>query len=1076
MSESEYLKEKISQKFMLLLKSGDLHQRRGEMRKLLDSLHFVDSFVSELKKDSNIHLPSEPESFKHVNLAQRVLEQTVANAFYDDDLESQQSTDDAESGEESYCSADTLKSRNIDSALDAPVAHTDIAFHHEGTEDCMCQYASKLVEQMRIGKSSFCLSVISDFFINTTYDKEKLKVWGGLIDDAIWDSDNYEQFLIVVKQFNEYAKSGVMRHKIIFEYNSLAVKNDHPALFVMDKIVRCLSKDHMQYWQQNVISDDWFNKDFKDFEKEQENVFSKANIFFHQHFEGNDIDTNCFNILGVVPVGSFILFLRVTPLQAFLIFAKIRSSKKIVETLLCDGFRSIFSAFECFSFCPKKENTRPLARIRAHFDIISCIPTLYFANEVLPWQHQEALSIKISDARLILDHKSIEERNISDACSVARMTSIVLPKFQNICSKAGIYHNATLSEFIDNLILKRELKDKDAKCLLQLAAAKGDTEAVKRLKNIEGVDLVATDGGILAYLLEHIEAQHVTVHEEAYRTSNEMVARFSGRDSESSPMFCNFFSPGGCGDKILSFLSPVSMCKLETVSTKYLVYMKGFQRQDGTKWMDHCNNLTEEVLLPFRILEGFFGVHRINWKLVYRDLFLLMYPKVNVRMPKFAQSNLRVHFRDRNGLCPLHWACLRGHPKTVEAFVDLNIDFTSLGERDGQTDQSAGQQRQQDQVKMLDLHISRMEAVLNAKDVKGRTPLYLAASCGHKEVVMTLLDHGVDITSLRSGKEVMDSFVTKSKSCLYIATKRGHLEVAMLILSKGADINTGVIQTDIWKSEVFKTEPLFHAAKNGDLLMLRFLLSKGAKVNASKTRRSFNDKGDNTRSTPALFAAVENGHFDVVKTLLENNADSNESEWHDIQGTEWGNKLRMPTLYRAVQKRNLEIVKLLLEHRADPNSKYKDFSIQTRSTPALYHAAGFGQLEIVQLLLKNRAYANTAQSFGDELMPSLYFAAKNGHSLVVKVLLENGANVDSLYWSNSPVSISPCLFKAAMKGHLEVVRILLQNRADVHLPYYAFSEKVDFRVRKAAFSTTAVEAATDKGFSEIVKLLLTEAD
>ena len=70
-------------------------------------------------------------------------------------------------------------------------------------------------------------------------------------------------------------------------------------------------------------------------------------------------------------------------------------------------------------------------------------------------------------------------------------------------------------------------------------------------------------------------------------------------------------------------------------------------------------------------------------------------------------------------------------------------------------------------------------AQIKALNASGSTPLIVAASNGHMQVVVFLLEKGADIQAANKW----------GRTALHYAVDGGNLEVAKLLLEKGADIN-----------------------------------------------------------------------------------------------------------------------------------------------------------------------------------------------------------------------------------------------------------------------------------------------
>ncbi|XP_063417138.1 uncharacterized protein LOC134699477 [Mytilus trossulus] len=162
---------------------------------------------------------------------------------------------------------------------------------------------------------------------------------------------------------------------------------------------------------------------------------------------------------------------------------------------------------------------------------------------------------------------------------------------------------------------------------------------------------------------------------------------------------------------------------------------------------------------------------------------------------------------------------------------------------------------------------------INPHDWFPITPLYLAALCHHVEIVRVLLEHGCDINMCNEDNE----------SPLYVASKWGHVEIVKLLLDNNCDINicNKVMESPLhaaskcivcvefefdfdtsWKmfeKVIYK----FHRHKiqvsNEDYLeIIKLLLMKNADVNIC-----------NIDVKTPMEVALENGHGDIAKLLSE---------------------------------------------------------------------------------------------------------------------------------------------------------------------------------------------------------------
>lgn len=270
-----------------------------------------------------------------------------------------------------------------------------------------------------------------------------------------------------------------------------------------------------------------------------------------------------------------------------------------------------------------------------------------------------------------------------------------------------------------------------------------------------------------------------------------------------------------------------------------------------------------------------------------------------------------------------------------------------------------------------------------------RSPLHLAATEGHRELVRFLLDNGADIDKLNITGE----------SALYLAGKHGHLDIAEDLLERGANLNP--VEKECAESVY---PPLYMAAADGNSAFVTLLLDKGAKVN----------QVCNNGETP-LHVACGKGHYEVVKILLSRGANINRAT------VVRGNQLSDTALFRAASNGHSTIVKLLLDHLAEfdwPN-KYGE-------TP-LHAACMSGDRETAVLLLERGARVDQYNvSDGLPWHTPLYLAVLKGHYELVKLLLDYGADVNRPNRNGH----SP-LFAACVSHHYQIMRLLKERGAEV---------------------------------------------
>lgn len=133
---------------------------------------------------------------------------------------------------------------------------------------------------------------------------------------------------------------------------------------------------------------------------------------------------------------------------------------------------------------------------------------------------------------------------------------------------------------------------------------------------------------------------------------------------------------------------------------------------------------------------------------------------------------------------------------------------------------------------------------LNVPDLKGRTPLHLAARFGVAAIAQSLIEAGADITAKANN----------GNTALHEGAISGALGIVRRLLDSGADAQC--VNHDGWSA-------LHFAALSGSCEIIRLLVARGVNVNAIATRPEL---------TP-LQAAAEVGQSDAIAALAAGGAD-----------------------------------------------------------------------------------------------------------------------------------------------------------------------------------------------------------
>ncbi|KAJ4865378.1 ankyrin repeats (3 copies) domain-containing protein [Trichoderma breve] len=297
-----------------------------------------------------------------------------------------------------------------------------------------------------------------------------------------------------------------------------------------------------------------------------------------------------------------------------------------------------------------------------------------------------------------------------------------------------------------------------------------------------------------------------------------------------------------------------------------------------------------------------------------------------------------------------------------------------------------------------------------AEDDRGWTPITLAASFGHANIVKKLVEHGASCTALTSfgwspisvaccrgslgvAKLLLDEYGVSMEgdyginwSALRSAATFGHADILTYLLKRGADPTP---EAGGWSC-------LHIAADGGHTEAVQVLLGHGFNPSAV---------ADENGWTPLTLAA-DKGHYDTVELLLDRGVN-----------TEQRCTNRWTALCMAANRGDLRMAMLLVSRGADVMAK----AVGGWSPITL--AATNGHLDIVNLLLAYGADIHMKTLSG---WTPLMAASDGGHASLANILLICGADV-----RNSSTTGWNSLICAADGRHLQTSRILLSHGADI---------------------------------------------
>ncbi|CAL4919178.1 unnamed protein product [Urochloa decumbens] len=148
-------------------------------------------------------------------------------------------------------------------------------------------------------------------------------------------------------------------------------------------------------------------------------------------------------------------------------------------------------------------------------------------------------------------------------------------------------------------------------------------------------------------------------------------------------------------------------------------------------------------------------------------------------------------------------------------------------------------------------------SVLNAKDEEGWAPIHSVASTGNAQIMDILLERVVLLASVNNKIVLPDADVDLTtdggRTALHYAASKGRLNIAEKLIAHRANVN---------KKDKFGCTPLHRAASTGNAELCEFLIEEGAEVDAV----------DRTGQTP-LMQAVICENQGVALLLIRHGAD-----------------------------------------------------------------------------------------------------------------------------------------------------------------------------------------------------------
>ena len=258
-------------------------------------------------------------------------------------------------------------------------------------------------------------------------------------------------------------------------------------------------------------------------------------------------------------------------------------------------------------------------------------------------------------------------------------------------------------------------------------------------------------------------------------------------------------------------------------------------------------------------------------------------------------------------------------------------------------------------------------ADVNAKEISlGNAPLHQAASRGHKDIVILLLQNGADVNVSNKVKETP----------LHKAVCAGSIDIMKILLEHGANPN------QLGKDDMASLHLASHHRERPEALSM--LIEYGADVNTM---------GDDKRQP--LHVASANQNKEAALVLLENGADINAKDkegftpLHEtiFAGVPWGEKWKSVVANQESYEGRQEFISFLVGRGAEVNSR------NNKGETPLHILVTYMSEKLLVLFLKLGADVNAKDNQGQT---PLHMAVLFSRSDLVPHLVKHGA------WINKP--------------------------------------------------------------------------
>ncbi|XP_043479782.1 ankyrin-3-like [Leptopilina heterotoma] len=411
---------------------------------------------------------------------------------------------------------------------------------------------------------------------------------------------------------------------------------------------------------------------------------------------------------------------------------------------------------------------------------------------------------------------------------------------------------------------------------------------------------------------------------------------------------------------------------------------------------------------------------------------------------------------DDSGNTPLHLAILENHQSVFDFFMTkstVNIDALNLK---GETPLYIALTNKNIEIAET---LIKNGANVSIRDNGGQSPLHIAADIKSFKLVENILRKGAEVNVMQNGRDLTP---------LHLAARQNQMQIVEFLIENGASIT----EEDRKDPRVLKLmmQPLNYAIRNRNMKMVQLLMMN--EFNAI-------DVEDYAGETP-LSLAVNNNDFQMLKYLIQHGRTINPKieintwrKFHDLQSENllkrslctgsleiWKYLLQCSTkidgimissFHSAIREGNYERVKEMIKTEDDK------YSINGRL--AVYMAVECQEEEILKLLLEE---GYSFESCFNDKSP-IHTAATFDHPRLVQLLMKFGADLNSI-----TINKQTPLHFATAAGQLKVVEFLLNAGCDFK-KYKNYNSPLTFAICRG-HETESIWVLTPTVYQNILKI------